>query len=210
VEALYVKLRAFTSMLVRLQPRQKREAGVTADVLLSMIDRMKNDTPLSKRYSIIAACAYNALGLIAFEEGTEESARRAEAHFENQLRANEAIGNAEGIATAKSNIAAAKFDYKGYNNEEMLKANQEMYESRVAEHGEKDGYTIRAGKILAMSLQDQNRWGEARELLSKLSATSKQVYGAHHNTTKEIELELKKGSYRRRRKFSMFFCWGTI
>ena len=81
VEAIYVKLRAFTSMLVRLQPRQKREAGVTADVLLSMIDRMKNDTPLSKRYSIIAACAYNALGRIALIEGTEESARRAEAHF---------------------------------------------------------------------------------------------------------------------------------
>ena len=60
----------------------------------------------------------------------------------------------------------------------------------VAEHGKKNDYTIRAGKILAMTLQDQNRGGEARELLAKILATSKQVYGAHHNTTKEIELEL--------------------
>ena len=41
VEALHLKLSAFTSMLDRLQPVQKREAGVTANVLLSMIDRMK-------------------------------------------------------------------------------------------------------------------------------------------------------------------------
>jgi hypothetical protein len=32
VEALDVKLRAFNSMFERLQPRQKREAGVTANV----------------------------------------------------------------------------------------------------------------------------------------------------------------------------------
>ena len=48
VEAIYVKLRALMKMLDRLQPVQKREAGVTADVLVSMIDWMKNDTPLSK------------------------------------------------------------------------------------------------------------------------------------------------------------------
>ena len=80
----------------------------------------------------------------------------------------------------------------------MLKANQEMYESRVAERGEKNDYTIRAGKILAMSLQDQNRGGEARELLTKLLATSKQVYGAHHNTTKAIELEFIKNEKKER------------
>ena len=34
VESLHVKLRALDSMLERLQPVQKREAGVTANVLL--------------------------------------------------------------------------------------------------------------------------------------------------------------------------------
>jgi len=43
VEPLDLKLRAFTSMLGRLQPVQKKEAGITANVLLSLIDRMKTE-----------------------------------------------------------------------------------------------------------------------------------------------------------------------
>ena len=178
---------------------QKREAGITANVLLSMIDRMKGEvSPLTMRYLYFKVGVYHLLGRIALSEKTEESARRAEAHFENQLKVSIELGYADDIAHARRNIACAKFNYEGYNNEAMLKANQEMYESRVAKHGEKNDYTIRAGKILAMTLQDQNRGGEARELLVKLLATSKQVYGAHHNTTKEIELELKKNEIKER------------
>jgi hypothetical protein len=39
------------------------------------------------------------------QKRTEESARRVVAYFENQLEVNKAIGDADGIATAKSNIA---------------------------------------------------------------------------------------------------------
>jgi hypothetical protein len=193
VESLNLKLHAFSSLLNRLKPVQKKEAGITANVLLSMIDRMEGEvSPLTMRYLYFKVGVYHLLGRIALSEKTKESARRAEAHFDNQLKVSIELGYANDIAHARRNIACAKFNYEGYNNEEMLKANQEMYESRVAERGEKNDYTIRAGKILAMSLQDQNRGGEARELLTKLLATSKQVYGAHHNTTKEIELELIK------------------
>ena len=77
VEALDMKLGAFNSMLERLQPVQKREAGVTANVILSLIDRMKEDaSPLPRRYSEMEAFAYNTHGRIAFAEGTDESARR--------------------------------------------------------------------------------------------------------------------------------------
>ena len=63
VEALSLKLRALDFMLDRLQPVQKREAGVTANVLLSLIDRMKHDAPpLSKRYSEIGANAHGFHG----------------------------------------------------------------------------------------------------------------------------------------------------
>ena len=199
VGALSLQLYALMGMFVRLTPVQKREAGVTADVLLSMIDRMKGEvSPLTIRYLYFKVGVYHLLGRIALSEKTEESARRAEAHFENQLKVSIELGYPDDIAHARRNIACAKFNYEGYNSEEMLKANQEMYESRVAEHGEKNDYTIRAGKILAMTLQDQNRGGEARELLAKLLATSKQVYGAHHNTTKEIDLELKKNEIKER------------
>jgi hypothetical protein len=138
VESLDVKLCAFDYILERLQPVQKREAGVTANVLLSLIDRMKGDvSPLPRRYSQMEANAYNAHGSIALFEGSEESARRAVTHFENQLEVMKAIGDPEDIATAKANIALAKSKYEsGNNNEELVKTSQEMYKLRIAKLGE--------------------------------------------------------------------------
>ena len=194
VESLNVKLFALDSMLERLQPRQKREAGVTANVILSLIDRMKGDaSPLSRRYSQFQAFAYNTHGLIAFDEGTKESARRAVAHFEKYLEVHETMGYDEGIASIKSNIAYAKSMYEGdNNNEELLTASQEMYELRTAELGEEQDQTIIAGKNYAIDLHNANRGDDARELLMKLQATSKRVRGSEHNITKEVALALEE------------------
>ena len=192
VEALNVKLGAFDSMLDRLQPVQKREAEVTANVLLSMIDRMKGEvSPLPRRYSRFEAKAHNAHGRIALDEGTEESARRALTHFEKYLKVCKTIGHDEGIATAEANLAIAKSKYEGGNIEELLKTYQELYELRVATHGDNDEHTIMAGKFYAINLQKADRREEARELLTKLLATSKQVLGTNHKITKDVELSLK-------------------
>ena len=189
VEPLHSKLRALLAMFERLQPLQKREAGVTANVLLSLIDRMKGDvTSLPMRYSEMEAYAYNVQGRIAISEGTKESARRAVTHFEKALERNKAIGYADGIVNEKRNIALAKSKYKGgNNNEELMKASQELYELRIAELGEEHYYTINAGKLYVIDLQKANRGDEARELLTKLLATSKQVFGSDHKITKEVE-----------------------
>jgi hypothetical protein len=193
VEALNVKLRALNSMFGRLQPRQKIEAGVTANVLLSLIDRMKADAPpLHMRYSQFEADAYNVHGRIALREGTEESAGRAMVHFEKTLEVYKAIGDDEGIAMSKNNIAVAKSKYEDGNNNEVLKASQELYKLRIAEYGDEDEQTIGAGRNYAFRLRTANRGDEARELLTKLLAKSKQVFGSDHNTTKDIESELKK------------------
>jgi hypothetical protein len=151
-----------------------------------------NASPLPMRYSHFEADAYNAHGRIALDEGTDESARRAVAHFEKQLEVSEAIGNAGRVATAKANIAYARSKYEGGNNEEVLKASQELYELRIAELGEENEYTIRDGKNYAINLRKANRGDEARELLTKLLATSKQVLGPHHSKTKEVESELER------------------
>jgi hypothetical protein len=180
-------------MFGRLQPRQKREYGATANVLLSLIDRMKGDAPLPRRYSQMEADAHAILGRIVLSEGTEESAKRAVVHFEKDLKVCEAIGDAEGIAAAKGNIAIAKFIYEGgNNNEEVFKASQEIYELRVAELGDENEFTISSGRIYAINLRIANRGDEARELLTELLATSKQVLGSHHNTTKGTEATLKQ------------------
>ena len=193
VEALNVKLRAFDSMLWRLQPVQKVESGVTANVQLSLIDQMRKDSPrVSMRYSEIEANAHGVHGRIAFAEGTDESARRAVSHFEKYLAVNEAIGNVDGIAHAKANIALAKSKYEGGNNkEELLRASRELYELRVAKSGENNRYTIIAGRSYAINLHKANRGDEARALLTKLLITSKQVLGPHHNVTKDVELLLE-------------------
>ena len=70
VDSLQVKLRALNSMIDKLQSVQKREAGVTATVLLSLIDRIKSESPpLHMRYSQFQAFAYSTHGLIALDEG---------------------------------------------------------------------------------------------------------------------------------------------
>jgi hypothetical protein len=191
VEALFVKLLALLAMFDRLTPVQKIEIGVTANVLLSLIERMKGDAQLHIRYSQMKASAYNAHGRIASAEGTEESARRAVVHFEKYLKVCEAIGCDDGIATAKTSIAVAKSKYEGGNNEKILKASQELYEIRIATEGEDDEYTILAGKDYAIALRHANRGEEAMELLTKLIITSKQVLGPHHSTTKVVESLIK-------------------
>jgi hypothetical protein len=198
VEARYMKLFALMKIFNRLQPFQKIEAGVTANVLLSLIDRMRVDAPpLPRRYLNFKAHTHNIHGYIAIKEGTDESHRRAVTHFENQLEVSKSIGDAEGIASAKADIAHAKSLYEsGNNNEEVLKASQEVYKLRIAEYGEGNEYTIRAGNNYAIDLRKANRGDEARELLTKLLATSTQVLGSHHNITKEVESQCSKlGEY---------------
>jgi hypothetical protein len=117
---------------------------------------------------------------------------RAVAYFEKDLKVCEAIDDADGVATAKSNTAIAKSKYEdGSNNEELVKTSQELYELRVSELGKEHENTIQAGIDYANDLRKANRETEARELLTKLLVSSKQVFGPDHNITKDVESELK-------------------
>lgn len=64
----------------------------------------------------------------------------------------------------------------------MMKKSQEMYKMLVAKHSEEEAVTIRAGRIHTISLKDANCGDEASEFLTKLLATSKQVFGLHHKS----------------------------
>ena len=78
------------------------------------------------------------------------------------------------------------------NTDELLTTYQELYELSVSKYGEEHDNTIDDGKNFAIRLlQSSNRRDEATELLTKLLATSKQVLGPHHKTTKGIEATLK-------------------
>jgi hypothetical protein len=73
-------------------------------------------------------------------------------------------------------------------------ATHDVYKLRAAEYGEGSEVAIDAGKVYAMKLQDAHRGEEAMKLLTKLLATSKQVLGPHHNTTKDIESVFKRAN----------------
>jgi hypothetical protein len=198
VVSLNLKMLSLLDIFGRLQPVQKRETGATANVQLSLIGLLKGEvSPLPRHYSQMEAFAYYVHGWIAIDEGTEESARKAVVYFEKSLQVLEAIGDTVHIAAAKHNIAIARSKYDdGNNDEELMKAYQELYEMRVAEWGEEHYYTITAGKNYARILVKASRREEARDLLTKLLATSKQVLGPHYNTTKSIESILQHANKR--------------
>ena len=193
VEALYNKMMAFALMFDRLQPVQKKEAGVTANVLLLLITRIKNDAPpLQTRYYQFEANAYSLHGDIALDEGTVESAKRAVTHLEKQLQVYESIGDVENAANARYNIAQAKSKCGGGNSEKGgLKTLQELYELRIAQYGKEHAVTIEAGMVYALELQEANHKGGATELLTKLLSTSKRVLGPHHKITKKVKSNLE-------------------
>ena len=152
-----------------------------------------NASPLPLRYSHFEAEAHGVHGRIALSEETEESARRAVAHIEKYLEVKEANGDVEGIATAKKYIAIAKSKYEsGNNSEELLRASQELYELRFAKLGEENEYTIRTGRQYAIDLHKANREMEARDLMTKLLVTSKQVLGSDHKTTESVEAAFER------------------
>ena len=66
---------------------------------------------------------------------------------------------------------------------------RELYESRVAEFGEEDHLTIRAGMEYAKELLNAGRGDESWELLFKLLATSKQVLEHHKGGCLGAEME---------------------
>ena len=112
-------------------------------------------------------------------------------YAEKALEAYEAVGDDEGVAAAKTNIAFVKSMFVDGNNEELLKAHQEMCELPVVEFGKGDALTIHEGRIYAIELQSANRRGGGKGTFENLLATSKQVHGYHHTTTKDVASALK-------------------
>jgi hypothetical protein len=55
-------------MLKRLTAEQKSEVGDTANVILSLIDRMRVVAPLTRRHSWFESYAYHTHGHIALDE----------------------------------------------------------------------------------------------------------------------------------------------
>lgn len=112
------------------------------------------------------------------------------------MKVSESIGHAENILIAKQNIALAKSTFKGATIaglEGIVNATQESYKAGIAQLGESSEYTIRMGMIYASELQKFNRGDELTELMTKLLATSKQVFGPDYKTTKDVEYAINFG-----------------
>lgn len=82
---------------------------------------------------------------MADDEGTEESAKRAVVHLKKALEVSKAIGDDEGAAFAKGQHSLCKVKIRRWyrNNEELLRALQELYELRIAELGDENEFAMR-------------------------------------------------------------------
>ena len=141
------------------------------------------------------ALTHNDLGLIALNEESEESAREAVLHFEKYLFLSKAIDFNVGIVNAEYNIAYAKSKYDETSDifeqeEEQLKKARDLYDLRVAKHGEGHTLALHEGINLCMSLWRTNRASEAERMLARLATVSKRIHGSQHKLTKKIEAEL--------------------
>ena len=197
VDALNLKLWLLVSMINSSEQTLRiTEANAIALQVLALIHQMKAETPnLPTRCMQCEALTHNDLGLIALNEESEESAREAVLHFEKYLTLSKSIDFNVGIANAEYNIAYAKSKYDETSDifkqeEEQLKKAQDLYELRVAKHGEGDTLALHEGINLAMSLWRTNRASEAERMLSRLATVSKQIHGSQHKLTKKIEAEL--------------------
>ena len=197
VDALNLKLWLLVSMIN--SPEQTLriiEAKAVASQVLALIDQMKTETPnLPTRCMQCEALTYNDLGLIALIEESEESTREAVLHFEKYLTLSKAIDFDVGIANAEYNIAYANSKYDETSDifeqeEDQLEKAQDLYDLRVAKHGEGDTLALHEGINLAMSLWRTNRASEAEQLLTRLAKVSKRIHGSQHKLTKKIEAEL--------------------
>ena len=166
-----------------------------------MIGDMKTlDLSLPPRILQMEAIVYNALGRIALEEGTKESAKAAVEYFEKLRDISKAIGFVEGVALAEANIAMAMAEYEGnssVSNEEAIENDQEMYKRMTRGFGEGSPDSVQAGVNLANTLDEANRFLEAERLLTKLAVMSRRVHGPDHNLSKAVASSLQEMKARR-------------
>jgi hypothetical protein len=196
VEALALKLDALDVYA------QTREAEVTANVILSLIERMKSDAPLPKHCAQSEANAYAVLSSIALTKGTKESVVVGVAYIDKARAVLEAINDAEGASDAIKGLALVKSMFEGDNSEsllkgiallkslfdggkETLKAAQEEYELCVVQNAE-DEVMIKAVANYAILLFKANRDAEAIELMTKLQATYEQLHGSQHEELNQM------------------------
>ena len=195
--ALEVKLLA----LLRIAPadclhaHQKEDAISSANKILSLIGNMKTkDATPPKWLAGSEAMAYHGLGLIALNDYTKESAKRAVGYFEKCVDICNEVGwtDNEIFLVAESNISAAKSiqeagSYGEVCNEEKLETFRSLYDHSVKKWGEQSFTAMESGMNLAMALEKAHRWIEAERLFTKLAAMSKRVHGPDHDFTKLAE-----------------------
>ena len=206
LEALAIKLDAFPTQ----PPKKKKVLKQIANKMLSIIGQMKSNNSLPsrrtgsitfvlpKRIINMEAHAYNCLGIIAFQEGTEKGTKTAVEYYEKARCISKATDWVEGITVAENNLSFAKFRYEEgskTNDKEKVAKRRKMYALYVKKLGQENTSTIEAGVKLAKSLKNVFRSIEAERLLVKLAATSKQVHGSSHCVTGKVESEFQDLRY---------------
>ena len=123
----------------------------------------------------------------------EEAAKEAGVYFEKLLQLYRATGDTFGIHLTETNLTHVKArSGEKVSLKERLKQNKDYYQSIIKTHGAENECTIFAGVDVAICLSDAEHAIEVERLITQLVSLSKQVLGAHHDTTKHAESVLEK------------------
>ncbi len=139
----------------------------------------------------IEAGGYFHLAQLNSEDMSEESRNTAIGYFSRARAIYNEFGDEINSKLMKENINLVRAE-NGDAKVGNLKSFKNIYHNELERLGPNAEETIRAGYLYADCLISANHSIKAERLLTKLVATSRQVYGEDHNYTSRIVTLLKK------------------
>ena len=170
--------------------------------LLAMVDQLKEEhdmggwsrlAPDTNRYicGFFEAFGYLNLGRITSVDQSQQSIKTAIDYFFRAREIYTLYGDESGAKHCTENIERVRAESEG-DNGRSLKIQKNIYQNRLESAGKNAEGTICAGHNYALELLLANHSIKAERLLTKLAATSRQVYGENHNSCIKTVTLLKK------------------
>ena len=165
--------------------------------LLAMVDQLKEEHDLSgyKYIRYFEAFGYFNLGQLYSVNKSEQSTKTAIDYFSRARKIYDFYGEESRTKLITELIHRARAESEG-DIGRKLKVLKNIFHDRLKWAGQNAEETIKSGINYAAGLINANQLIEAERFLSKLTATSRQVYGEDHNCTSNAIALLKKSKMR--------------
>jgi hypothetical protein len=202
VEAIKLQIASNLSATAHVTLPWERDAAkdkieILIHELLAMVDQLKEEHDLggNKYIRYFEAFGYFNLGQLYSVNKSEQSTKTAIDYFSRARKIYNFYGVESRTKLITEHIDRARAESEG-DIGRKLKVLKNIYHDRLKWAGQNAEETIKSGINYAAGLINANQSIEAERFLSKLTATSRQVYGEDHNCTSYTIALLKKSKLR--------------